>query len=729
MAKPSRMRSTEPSPELVAVLGEALEHQKAGKLGEAEKIYRQALKKHPDNPDVLHMAGLFFVQAEKFSYAANLLQKVVRAKPGNAAVCGLLGEALYRDGQYEKAVAVLDAALALSPEDGVLNGFMGLSLHRLGRLGTVEDYYRRALRTRPTAEIYSRLGEILLGTGKRAEALELLSEAARSGACDYDTLVRLAMAQEGMIVQAVDTLAMAWRMNPEREEALSVLGTMLSFGLTPPEISPRMEQILMACLNSRKVNHNDLKILWYRQVFENPASQAARNLAGIREEKDFRDLMENGQVRAALFTPLFVEGVRRIMVYLEPLERLLIRLRRYYLDTIAQSSRALDPAEETFLYALSLQCFLNEFIFDESEEEGRALEGLRKKIESGAGSSAEWAIYGCYRSLAGLKSARAMAASGNPGGGAGEMLRVHVLEPLEEERLKKTIRTVGRISDRVSAQVRAQYEENPYPRWNSFNFEMPLVTKAIDRAYWKKGSVLIAGCGTGKHVLGVSVQSPDMEIVAVDLSAASLSYAARKCREYGVRNVTFLQGDILELGALGRRFDIIECGGVLHHMASPEAGLKVLAGLMAEQGQINLGLYSELARRDVVVLRDLIAEKGFPPTAQGIRACRSYVRSTPPQDFLFVKGSTDFYSLSACRDLLFHVQEVRYTIPGLRDLLASAGLRFTRFRSFGHMMQMYREAYPADPDGLNLDNWDAFERKNPGFFGAMYHFTAVRDGL
>ena len=34
----------------------------------------------------------------------------------------------------------------------------------------------------------------------------------------------------------------------------------------------------------------------------------------------------------------------------------------------------------------------------------------------------------------------------------------------------------------------------------------------------------------------------------------------------------------------------------------------------------------------------------------------------------------------------------------------------------------YRTAYPQDPQGVDLANWDAFERANPRTFVGMYQF-------
>ena len=65
--------------------------------------------------------------------------------------------------------------------------------------------------------------------------------------------------------------------------------------------------------------------------------------------------------------------------------------------------------------------------------------------------------------------------------------------------------------------------------------------------------------------------------------------------EMDVANITLVQGDILNLEKMAKKFDVIECSGVLHHMQNPLAGWKVLASLLTEDGWKNIGLYSDIA--------------------------------------------------------------------------------------------------------------------------------------
>jgi ubiquinone/menaquinone biosynthesis C-methylase UbiE len=306
-----------------------------------------------------------------------------------------------------------------------------------------------------------------------------------------------------------------------------------------------------------------------------------------------------------------------------------------------------------------------------------------------------------------------------------DTLQTHIGQILEEEAIKKTIKKIGRIDDGVSKKVRQQYEENPYPRWRSANFIIMPGHKAIDQKYRIKSRVLIAGCGTGQHVLHSYLRDPHCEITAMDLSTASLAYAMKKTREYGIKNVRFVQGDILQLGTWGEQFDLVESAGVIHHMKDPEAGLRALLTVMKEDGELSLGLYSEIARRHVVKARALIEQRGFETTPEGIRACREYIKANRAE-FSTLVESKDFYSTSAARDLIFHVQETRYTLPQIQEMLDRNNLEFQGFTIANVHKDDYLKDYPDDPEALNLSNWAAFEEKKPNTFFGMYQFRARR---
>jgi SAM-dependent methyltransferase len=300
--------------------------------------------------------------------------------------------------------------------------------------------------------------------------------------------------------------------------------------------------------------------------------------------------------------------------------------------------------------------------------------------------------------------------------GIESLVRRQIDEPSEERRLAGTIASVGRTDDPVSMKVRAQYEDNPYPRWVRTQAVVdPVAPGANPR-------ILVAGCGTGQHAVATALRYPGGTVLAVDLSVASLAYAKRKSAELGITNIEYRQGDILVLGALGERFDVIECSGVLHHMAQPLEGWRVLASLRRPGGRMRIGLYSEAGRRPVVRARKLIAEHGFKPDPEGIRATRAEIRKDPLLAQL--ARNEDFYSMSGCRDLLFHVHEQRFTLPEVESMIARLGLRFLGFEfpDSGATAQRYLERFPEDPDRVQLGNWHRFEQEFPDTFSRMYQF-------
>ena len=231
-------------------------------------------------------------------------------------------------------------------------------------------------------------------------------------------------------------------------------------------------------------------------------------------------------------------------------------------------------------------------------------------------------------------------------------------------------------------------------------------------------------------MIEIASQIAGIRLLAVDLSISSLAFAMRKAREIGITDIRFAQADILQLDRLDRRFDYIDSSGVLHHLGDPGAGLAVLRRLLKDDGIIRLGLYSEAARSAVVAVRERIAESGVAADPDGIRKVRQQLMQLPQEaPERNAVHFADFYSMSECRDLLFHVQEHRYTIPGIARLLDAAGLRFIGFDLDPAALFRFRAVYPGKDALRDLDRWNEFEQRNPDFFAAMYQFWACKKGL
>ena len=179
--------------------------------------------------------------------------------------------------------------------------------------------------------------------------------------------------------------------------------------------------------------------------------------------------------------------------------------------------------------------------------------------------------------------------------------------------------------------------------------------------------------------------------------------------------IEYAQADLLELGALDRRFDLIEAVGVLHHLADPFAGWRVLLSLLRPGGVMMLGFYSDVARREL----PRIPGKGI--TADDIRRERQRLLETSQQRDVLA-ASTDFFTTSTCRDLLFHVQEQRVTLAAIGDFLRGNNLTLLGFSVDDDVLAAYQSRFSGDPGATNLDHWQAFESENPDTFSGMYQF-------
>jgi hypothetical protein len=143
-----------------------------------------------------------------------------------------------------------------------------------------------------------------------------------------------------------------------------------------------------------------------------------------------------------------------------------------------------------------------------------------------------------------------------------------------------------------------------------------------------------------------------------------------------------------------------------------------------------LGLYSEHARRTVAAAREFIAERGYMANAADIRRCRQDLLSAKDgAQFRQLASIRDFYSIGECRDLLFHVQEHRYSLPRIGEMLGELGLSFIGFLQAPHVARRYAERFPEDRAMTDLEHWSTFEEEFPDTFAGMYVFWVQKPAL
>src|SRR5579885_2395919 len=131
-------------------------------------------------------------------------------------------------------------------------------------------------------------------------------------------------------------------------------------------------------------------------------------------------------------------------------------------------SEAPEEAALELAAALAMQCFINEYVFATTAEEEAEVARLAAAVEAALAAEGEpapltLARLAMYRPLGSLGEAPALLARAFPRA-VEAILAQQVREPRAEHALGAGIPCLTPITDAVSQRVRAQYEENPYPR-------------------------------------------------------------------------------------------------------------------------------------------------------------------------------------------------------------------------------------------------------------------------
>ena len=245
--------------------------------------------------------------------------------------------------------------------------------------------------------------------------------------------------------------------------------------------------------------------------------------------------------------------------------------------------------------------------------------------------------------------------------------------------------------------VRRQYEALPYPQRDPADEARRLIEGSpshpveIDhflfrgRRDWSRPfRALVAGGGTGDGLVMLAQKLADIgcpaEITYLDLSEASRAVAEARMAARGLR-ARFLTSDLLQAPELGP-FDYIDCCGVLHHLADPDAGFRALAEALSAEGGIGLMVYAPYGRTGVYPLQAAFgALLGNDAPAEGVRLARAALE-TLPRSHPFLKNEIlgDHRDSDAgLHDLLLNARDRAYTVADLSAAFDGAGLELVSF--------------------------------------------------
>jgi len=687
---------------VINVLGAAFKGQ--GKLQEAAQAFDKAIQLKPDYAAAYSNRGVVLTDLGQLKEAVDSYNKAIQLKPDYAEAYSNRGNALRDLGQLEEAVRSCDKAIRLKPDYAEAYSNRGVALGDLGQLKEAVDSYNKAIQLKPDyANAYCNRGNALKELGQLGVAITSYQKA-------------LTIDPQSVLFWNgfADILQIVRYTSYSNDLSYYLLGV-----LEQPTVCPKnVSKAMISALHYHPIVSHTLELSKYYHI-----------------DEDIDHLTEQLATVSLLLRVMELSPIADLDV-----EKMLTKMRRAMLHKATSGEGKAQSLP--FYAALAMHCFTNEYVFYESEEEKQKIELLDEKVKvalkKGDAVSPDWvAVLASYRPLYNFSWTDSLLEFE-----WSEAIKKVIVGQVDnirkEQALRSKIPRLTSIEDKVSQLVRNQYEENPYPRWVTAGLsDKPRTIRQVlqsiklylnygTQQFSNKPDILVAGCGTGKHALSTASRFLNCNVLALDLSLSSLSYAIRKTEELGVTNIEYMQGDILKLDQLEREFDIIESVGVLHHMDNPLAGWKVLVDKLRSGGLMKIGLYSDIARQHIAAVRREIAEKKYTSSPDDIRRYREEIINmdlNSESEVMKVTEFTDFYSLSECRDLLFHVQEHRFSLPQIEEALRALGLKFLGFElAQGSIIKRFKERYKEKSAPTCLTKWHEFELKNPDIFEGMYQF-------
>jgi SAM-dependent methyltransferase len=241
-------------------------------------------------------------------------------------------------------------------------------------------------------------------------------------------------------------------------------------------------------------------------------------------------------------------------------------------------------------------------------------------------------------------------------------------------------------------QVRDIYERVPYPPpvanldTQRDLYRNPVHRRARFHRMWpterprSNQKILIAGCGTSqaaRHAL----READAQVTAIDFSETSLRHTRDLQRSYKLENLDVHQLAIEDIQRLGRRFDIIVCTGVLHHLRDPDVGLRTLREVLNPGGAMHLMVYAPYGRAGIYMMQEYCRLLDVGKSDADLRDLRTTLDFLPMDHAITgaLRRAKDFRRPDAMADALLNPLDRAYTVPAVYAWLERCGMTFGRW--------------------------------------------------
>ncbi|HYM09661.1 MAG TPA: tetratricopeptide repeat protein, partial [Bryobacterales bacterium] len=251
----------------------------AGKIRQAEKIYRRLLTRDPGDAEALHALGVIAFQNGQLEPAAELIGRALAAKPSEPVYHHNLGQLREAQGRPAEAVACFERALQMRPDS--LDSLRALSrlLFSQGREAAAVPWLRRYAQIEPdNPEALVNLAGALLKAGETEEAAEACERALRLNPALAEAHHNLGLARikQHRFVSAEACFRAALRLQPDHVKSQEGLaGSLLDQGL--PEASAAAFREALRLSPGSAAAHSNLLFCLNHAAGEEPADLFAEH--------------------------------------------------------------------------------------------------------------------------------------------------------------------------------------------------------------------------------------------------------------------------------------------------------------------------------------------------------------------------------------------------------------------------------------------------------------------
>jgi tetratricopeptide (TPR) repeat protein/SAM-dependent methyltransferase len=675
------------SNELISIFNLGSAYYELKNYEKSKKYFHNAIKIEPNSDYANYMLGNIYFLDRSFEESEYYLNRCLQKNPKNSNAYNILGLIFDFRNDLDQAEAYFQKSVVLSDKNfNALNNLGNIFLQK-NNLDLAKEYYQKAININPQlCEAYSNMGLICSRNGNFYESYQFYLKALKINGVHRDSLINLSQILSFLDLKVINI-----------NELEMIITRILDLKLysKPKYIAPLLPIIL------------------------------EKNRLFLELEENIQNYEINNFLSSFLKLNIFCKFLKLCPIPSLRIENFLKDTREKILmnkDTIVYSSDNFSVIE-----SIGINFFISEFVIEESDLERKNIRLLKEEIKNNNKvENKDLEIKILIISLYGkleifdynlTKSSKFLS----------NIFKLHIDDSQKEDEIKKNLISYSIIDDLVSQNVKNQYEQNPYPRWQSYEFiyekkpfnqilnELSIQFHIDQNIDFKSPQVLIAGCGTGQHAIESYSRYLNSKITCIDLSLSSLAYANRKAIEKNIKNIDFFHCDILEIKNLpGDNFDVIESSGVIHHMQNPEHGLNNLISKLKNGGFIKLGLYSKYAREEISDFRNL--------SKDDLKKIRNDLIKRNDFEMKNIFRWSDFFSLSEFRDLLVHVQEHQFDCIELKKLLSNKNLNFLGFEFRNtSIINNFKSIYGSE-SLINLEKWHDFESKNKNTFSGMYQF-------